>query len=166
MKATALDADPSVFDPRERRFVEQIREHGWTGLDIFADGAKPNFYFSTGMWRTVGCPEIIIVGLRGDAAHDVIWDIFRNVKAGKPPAIGVRVPVLLVDRDVVFQPVDRKYYPDHLGWARWFYAGDDFPCLQIIWPDRANRFPWEEGYEEEFLALQTDLTSGNWGRRD
>ncbi|HEY1605029.1 MAG TPA: DUF4262 domain-containing protein [Allosphingosinicella sp.] len=30
-----------------------------------------------------------------------------------------------------------------LGWSRWFYGGDVFPYLRLVWPDRVGLFPWE-----------------------
>jgi hypothetical protein len=28
----------------------------------------------------------------------------------------------------------------------WFYEGVDFPALQMFWPDREGRFPWDKGF--------------------
>jgi len=48
------------------------------------------------------------------------------------------------------------------GESRWFYGGDDFPCLQIVWPDRAGRFPWEADFDAQFEGNQPDLTEQGW----
>jgi Domain of unknown function (DUF4262) len=42
--------------------------------------------------------------------------------------------------------------------------GDDFPCLQPVWPDKANRFPWQDGFDRGFEGQQPDLTAGAWAR--
>ena len=59
-------------------------------------------------------------------------------------------------------PVAKRHYANHLGWSRWFYAGDDFPCQQIVWPDRAGLFPWEAGFDPTFANKQPDLTEHGW----
>ena len=59
-------------------------------------------------------------------------------------------------------PVAKAYYAEHFGWNRWFYAGDDFPCLQLIWPDRNGVFPWEKGFDETFREDQPDLSEHGW----
>jgi hypothetical protein len=58
--------------------------------------------------------------------------------------------------------VANRFYADHLGWTRWFYGGDRFPCLQIVWPDRAGVFPWEPGFDATFSNDQADLTEHGW----
>jgi hypothetical protein len=59
-------------------------------------------------------------------------------------------------------PVAKRFYRDHLGWSRWFYRGDDFQCLQIVWPDRDQLFPWQPGFDDEFAGLQPDLSEHGW----
>ncbi|MFL5577733.1 MAG: DUF4262 domain-containing protein [Gemmatimonadaceae bacterium] len=47
-----------------------------------------------------------------------------------------------------------------VGFARWFYGGDDFPVLQVVYPDRTGRYPWEDGVAEGFRAVQPVLADG------
>jgi hypothetical protein len=35
-----------------------------------------------------------------------------------------------------------------------YYQLDQIPAMQLIWTDRQNRFPWDIGFEEEFLYKQ------------
>ncbi|HEY2534440.1 MAG TPA: DUF4262 domain-containing protein [Xanthobacteraceae bacterium] len=46
--------------------------------------------------------------------------------------------------------------------SRWFYGGDDFLCLQLVFPDTSGHFPWSSGSSEGFRTAQPDLTAGNW----
>ena len=64
-------------------------------------------------------------------------------RQAKPLPIGERTDAVFANLPAYVFPVAKKHYRDLLGWSRWFYGGDDFPCLQIVWPDRAGRFPWE-----------------------
>ena len=48
---------------------------------------------------------------------------------------------ILEGYDVRFLNVARRHYPEHFGYAHWYYEGDDFPSLQCVWPDKHGRFP-------------------------
>ncbi|MBU6373907.1 MAG: DUF4262 domain-containing protein [Alphaproteobacteria bacterium] len=159
---TALDAPEEVLDEDEREFVAQIRTHGWFGTHIYAEGDASGFSFTTGFCVTLNHPEVIVFGLDGEIAHDVLWDVFRDVRDGRPLRAGVRLDGVLADLPIYVFPVDVRHYEDHLGWSRWFYAGDAFPCLQLVWPDAAGVFPWEPEFTPEFVGLQPDLTTHGW----
>jgi len=47
----------------------------------------------------------------------------------------------------------------HLGYASWFYQSlkQPFPALQLVWPDKQNRLPWEPGYDQRFSKKQPML---------
>jgi hypothetical protein len=68
--------------------------------------------------------------------------------------------------NICFQLVDKSQYHDHLGWSRWFYAGDAFDCWQLIWPDKQSKFPWESGFDSNLLDLQPDLSAGHWAGKN
>jgi hypothetical protein len=48
--------------------------------------------------------------------------------------------------------VARDQYREFVGYARWFYGGNNFDLLQCIWPDHSQRFPWHPDFP---AALQT-----------
>jgi hypothetical protein len=83
------------------------------------------------------------------------------LKPAKGP-IGVKTPGIFGNADAVFLPVAKSAYAEHLGWSRWFYRGDNFECLQLVWPDREGKFPWEKGFDNDLATSQTDLTGGGW----
>ena len=53
--------------------------------------------------------------------------------------------------------VDKSYYSEYLGSAIGFYDGTHLPALQIVWPDKEDRFPWEGGYAAASVASQVVL---------
>lgn len=159
---TALDAPPDRLDENEQSFVENIREHGWFRTSVFADEDGPGFSFTTGFWVNANQPEIIIFSTRDEIAHDVFWDLFRDAKGGSALPIGKRTDCVFANLPAYMFRVAKKHYGDFLGWSRWFYGGDDFPCLQIVWPDRAGRFPWEADFDAQFEGNQPDLTEQGW----
>ncbi|WP_420145497.1 DUF4262 domain-containing protein [Sphingobium sp.] len=160
---TALDRPNSALDDQEREFLADIRKHGWFNTRVFDDEDKlPDFSNSTGFFSSLGFPEIIVFSLSKETCHSILWDIFRDVQAGEKPPIGVRTTNLLGNAEAILLPVSKFQYHEHMGWSRWFYSGDDFPCLQLVWPDREGRFPWESHFDLKFKDSQPDLTDSRW----
>ena len=160
---TALSAPDSALDDGEKNFVASIREHGWFRTSVFADEGHTGFSYTTGFWVTLGKPELIVFGLKSEIAHAVLWDVFRDVKSGKDLPIRSRTGDVLGNHDACLFPVGRAHYPEYLGWSRWFYGGDDFPCIQLVWPDRSGVFPWEPGFDANLADVQPDIAEGGWG---
>ncbi len=48
----------------------------------------------------------------------------------------------------------RTAYRAFLGYACWFYRGEESETLQCVWPDRAGRYPWAADAPAEFKVLQ------------
>jgi hypothetical protein len=46
---------------------------------------------------------------------------------------------------------------EHVGFARWYYDGDDFPVQQVVWPSKTGLFPWHPEASIEFRAKQPVL---------
>ncbi|MFC5554817.1 DUF4262 domain-containing protein [Methylobacterium iners] len=159
---TALNMPAAEFDAAEQSFVQNIRDHGWVRTTAIAEEGKPGFSFSTGFTKTTKGSELIIFSMDGDVAHDIFWSQYRRAEKGQAPSIGRRAEGVLSNLDVCFFPVAMRYFRDYLGWSRWFYRSDEFPCLQIVWPDPANLFPREPGFDPEFAPDQIDLTEHGW----
>ena len=160
--ATALDAPADVLDDQEKSFVAQVREHGWFRTSVFEDDDGPGFSYTTGFWLGAKAPEIIVFSLKSEIAHAVLWDLYRDAAAGTVFPVGQRLSNVFGNIDAVFLPVARPFYPEHLGWSRWFYGNDDWPCVQLVWPDAHGKFRWEPGYEVRFANSQPNLTGEAW----
>ena len=162
---TALHAPPGRLDQHEQGFVAKVREYGWANTAVFAEADKRGFSYTTGFCVNAGHPELIMFGMKDKIAHDIFWGAFREAKAGTPLLIGERTNQLFANLPAYALPVAKRFYPDYLGWSRWFYGNDDFPCLQIVWPDREGLFPWETGFDAAFANDQPDLTEHGWQAR-
>jgi hypothetical protein len=158
---TVLDFPTDSLDPAEKSFVANLRECGWVRTGVSADVEGPGFSYTTGFWLNTQKPELIMFGMQ-TIAHDVFWNLYRDSHAGRGVPVGSRTDRVFANLSAYAFPVSRRYYPEHLGWNRWFYAGDSFPCLQIVWPDRSGVFPWEIGFDPAFAGDQPDLTESGW----
>ena len=159
---TALDAPPEALDDAEKSFVSKIREHGWFRTGVFGDDEGPGFSYTSGFWVSASQPEIIMFSMKDAIAHDVFWDLFWEAKDGKNLPVGKKTSVVFANLPAYVFSVARERYSNFLGWNRWFYAGDDFPCLQIVWPDREGVFPWEPNFDLNFAKDQPDLIEHGW----
>lgn len=159
---TALDADTQELDEHERKFVSIIREHGWHHMTVTAGEEGPGFSYTTGLW-VLGFPEIIVFAMKQEIASDVLWDMFRSQKSGLTYPVSVITNEIFTNLPACLLPVSKRHYREYLGWNRWFYGGDSFPCLELIWTDRQGNFPWQPDFSSEFDGLQPDMTDGNWG---
>jgi hypothetical protein len=161
-RKTALDASEGTLDSDERDFVRAIRQYGWHRMSVVADEDGPGFSYTTGFSLLPDVPEFIVFSLAAETAGDILWDIYRESEGSRRFPLGVRIPDMLGSGSAVLMPVAKRHYADYLGWSHWFYDGDDFPCVQLVWPDRTGQFPWEEGFAQEFANLQPDLTERGW----
>ena len=162
---TAFSLSSDQLDDQDSRFLQRIEEHGWFGTHVFdGDGVLPGFSYSTGFWLRHRQPELLVYGLKSSIAHDILWDAFRDVEQGRSYAAGVRTPGIFGNADAYLFTIAKGHYAEHLGWSRWFYRGDEFPCLHLIWPDRDGLFPWETGFADGEESVQPDLTEHGWLR--
>ncbi|CDO58467.1 hypothetical protein BN1012_Phect253 [Candidatus Phaeomarinobacter ectocarpi] len=157
---TQLDLENKEFDEHERRFIADIKKYGWYGHHIFESEDWPKFSFTSGFWLRYGFPEIVVFSMEFETAQLILGGVKDQLEDGVRFQLGVPVQNVLVN-DVVFLPVDKKFYED-LGWTRWFYLGDDFECVQLVWPTQKTIFPWSNNAPREYLNAQPDLTGGDW----
>ncbi len=151
---------PAVTEEdRDHKLVSEIEEVGWHVIMIPEDDEGPSFAYSIGLFRTFGHPEIIIFGLDLDLMHRLINLIGEDVRQGRRFADGQAASGILEGYDVRFLNVARRHYPEHFGYAHWYYKGDDFPALQCLWPDKHGRFPTDSDCPEPLRARQRLLVS-------
>jgi hypothetical protein len=159
---TALDADPSMLDEHERRFVANIRKQGWTGTYVPADEVGPGFGYTTGFWLNFKFPELITFSMKSDIAHATYWHIYRELKAGHTFKVREPIDSIFENLNAVLLEVPKSQFEEYLGWSRWCYGGNHFECLQLVWPNPGGKFPWDFDMTKDFVDDQPDLTNGDW----
>ena len=145
----------------DEKLISDVREYGCHILRVFADESGPEFAYSVGMYLSYGQPEVIIFGLPADTAQTILNDICEHAARGERFFAGNTTDKLLQAHDVCFTEVPPAAYADHFGFALWFYKSlpERFPAIQLVWPDRAGKFPWEPGYDHSLDHLQPVLSS-------
>jgi hypothetical protein len=89
------------------------------------------------------------VGLKPETAHSALNEAARLLRMGVDLTKG-RHREIVGEVDCIFRPVDQKWVKHLMGWAQWYYDGDDFPVLQAIYPDLENRFQGEKDFNSYF----------------
>lgn len=118
-----------------------IATYGWHVIMVREDDKGPAFAFTMGLYQHFGHPELVF-GLPLDTMHVMLNCAGASVRAGGSYLAGQNHDDILEGYSCTFRPVSRQHYEEYLGSACWYYEGDDFPALQLIWPDGEHRYPW------------------------
>ena len=140
--------------------VKTIQKHGFFFTYVSDDGqsSSDSFSFTTGLWKTLNFPEIITFGLPREACAALFPDVFDQINHGinlpfdQPLSHMGNLPIVL-------SPGRREANNAYLLTANWFYETDDFPVIQLFWPDPEGRFPWESQFDQRFADHQPDMTA-------
>ncbi|MCH7391140.1 DUF4262 domain-containing protein [Acinetobacter dispersus] len=132
-----------------------IEKYGLQVIGISATDYLPSFSYSIGLFESYQHPEIICFGLPTDLAHTIINDVANLIKNGEKIALNQEYgDQIFKETRAQFLPVDVKNIEDYFGAALNYYQHDNFSALQLVWADRNNKLPWEDGFEEEFIYDQ------------
>lgn len=140
---------PESTNDVERRVVDDIAKLGWHGVSRFPGEAQIDHYYTVGLQQTYGHPEVLIVGLAGDVAHGMGHSAVEAIENGAALSDGQRSDAILEGYDVVYAAIDQTTADRWLPLATWYYEKRPWTALQLIWPDRAGRFPDQDGYDAE-----------------
>lgn len=149
---------PVPQDDHDRKLLADVQGHGWHVIGVEADEEGPGFAYSIGLFHTFRHPEFIVFGLTVKVMHPIINSIGEQVRKGSKFGHLDEADDVVEGYNVCFHTVERKHYREYLGYARWFYQGDDFPILQCVWPDKEHRYPWHPDFNENLAARQPVLS--------
>jgi len=137
-----------------RELLEAVAEHKAHVVHVTEDDGAPKFSYTVGLWHHFEQPEVIVFGLAVEAAEDLLQGVVAACEDGARFAHGDRREGLLVGFAVRFLDVPVDVGRDYLGAATWAYQGADYRSLQLVWPDKEKRWPWQEGVRQGFRDVQ------------
>jgi hypothetical protein len=152
---------PKVEHEADEAIIRNVCKYGCHIVGIGADEHGPGYEFSIGLFLNYRQAELVIFGLDPDVSVPIINDVRDRAAKGQKFFVGDVSEDILVGHKVCFVEVPLVLYPEYLGTAIWFYGNPPrrFPCLQIVWPDREGRFPWDAGCDAGVKACQPLLKS-------
>ena len=148
----------------EKNILENVEEHGWYATGVFdPDGEAPNFTYSTGFSKTLNAPEFIVFGLDNKLMHSMLWEVYRQIKAGAIPEDGKRWHDVLDGFDCISKKADSpELYEEYVRSADWFWGhsgNSGHPeVYQLVWPGaQQGLFPWEKDCDSYVISQQPQL---------
>jgi hypothetical protein len=142
----------NCFD--EEKLISDVQKFGWTVMLIAETEYMPSFAYTVGLWKNFNHPELISFGFSLNNLQLILNNAGDLIKDGKVFDLRKRFDDFFEKNDVEFIKVDERNKEDYFGKAINYYKSIDFPALQLVWSDRNNLLPWEEGFEEEFKFKQ------------
>ena len=139
----------------KQAIINNIEKYGCHLALLEADNYLPAFAYTIGLYKKFNHPEIICFGLGTDVMGALLNHVRDLTEQGETIIPYKSYSGFLNGYDVQFLPVDKTFYPDYMGYGGWFYdMSFDFPALQLVWPDKENRFPWEDGFNVDWKFKQ------------
>jgi len=148
---------PTPESAGDRKLLDDIATYGWHVMNVFEAKDSPPFSYTIGLQHSYGHPELIILGLPDNVAHPTLNIAGEAIKKGRRYLAGEVSDEFLEGYGITFRAVPLRHYPPFLGLARWFYEGDTFSTLQLVYPDRSGRWPWDPTVSAGFRDAQPVL---------
>jgi hypothetical protein len=143
--------------PVTGKTIEQLREPGWQVIMIPQDDHGPGWAFTIGLWHNYRSAELAIFGLDIQMMHTLLNDLAQHAIDGQAVADGQERNDVIKNYPVALKAVDYRWYKAFFGTAIRFYRNPPFPVLQVVWPSKQGRFPWDAGIADSYRDLQPQL---------
>lgn len=131
-----------------RDLWRKVEKFGWASVGVIPDQEIPWLTYTIGFSkRFPECPEFAVSGIPGVAAQAVFRGMFDRMASGEirhdEPGFSEQLlegyPTLLI-------PVTMQTAREHFTTAS-RVLGDTPRYVQIVWPDKEHRWPWQPGYD-------------------
>jgi len=129
----------------ESTVSDNVERFGWHCISINDIG--PAFLYTIGLMKTFNHPEAIIFGLEPDAGHSILSVLVSNLRDGSRYETAGKYDDVLDGFPVGVRPVHESHHETYLGYAMGFCHEigriGELQAVQLFWPDRKGRFPFE-----------------------
>jgi len=133
------------LDAANERTLENIDRSGWAVTMVAPRPSEtfPPFAYTIGLSQ-LGSPELVLVDIAPNTAAAILNDIGERVRNGGSIEAGALRDVLKGDHVLDLRPVEPIHYETYLGRLLWFhkeFGAEPLRVLQVVWPDKAGRYP-------------------------
>ena len=143
-----------------KKIAHNLATNGYTAVHVFDNETGNCFTYTIGLYKNYGHPELIAVGLPAQTTDSFFETLAGRIKQGETISIGTpHHDLIRSNLPIYFLPVAPVHYPDYLIQATHYNQTEDYPCLQLLWPDSAGKMPWEPTFDPRFAQLQTLLVT-------
>ena len=132
-----------------------IAQHGWHAIAV--DDCDPPFLYTIGLISKSQHPELLILGLDRRTSYSIVTALVELIREGA--VIDGRFEIL-DGLAVVTRPVHATQHASYLGYAMAHARRHDVPlrAIQVFWPDKDGRFPFDVECDAEVAAVQPRLS--------
>ncbi|MBJ2128273.1 DUF4262 domain-containing protein [Alteromonas sp. IB21] len=139
------------------QITDNIEKYGWQFQYVFdADGDRPSFAYTIGLFESYSHPEIMVFGLKKDVMHTLLSNIAADIKNGATFNCDTKFSGLLSDNfETMFKEMRSEWKSEYAGIALDYYD-KEIPIWVLFWPDKNNVLPLENDCE---LTVQEEAIS-------
>jgi len=143
----------------DEEIARSVAANGWHAISV--TDQPPEFVYTCGLMTTFDHPEAIILGLSPQAAYSVLEVIVEDIRGGRSFVAPGIYDGVLVGLPIAVRRVDPTQHELYLGYAmghcRHIGNMGGLRGVQVFWPDKQGRFPFEIGCDPDVSALQPRL---------
>jgi Domain of unknown function (DUF4262) len=150
-------AGGNYWDARDRQTAQFVRDYGWNVTGVAADEQTPGWAYSIGLWHTLGSPEVVVFGLSIEPMMGMVNIVGDQIRDGQALQPDQRRAGVIEGFEVIVRPVHPDWYGDFFGAAIDFYQEPPLPIVQLVWPDKQGRYPWDTGAHAALFEQQPML---------
>jgi len=143
-------------------YVRRIRKFGWAGTRVDYD-VSSWFTYSAGFWESASGPEVIMFGVPAIYANGFLAEAHRQLKGGELTPTDM-APWTLEDcpamawRAVHPSQIRREFFNVAIWYRERQGAGRaGLRAYQLFFTDTGGKFPWEDGFDEDYRPYQPRL---------
>lgn len=147
-----------------RDIDKRVQKHGWTAMYVGDYEASPCWAYSVGFEENLGQPEVVVFDISEADGNSLFWWIYKSIESGelKPTEGETWGP----EGEVI--GVWREVHPSQINGPDGWFAGalerrerrgatQPLRVFQLVVRDDAQKFPWEDGYNERLRTKQPAL---------
>jgi hypothetical protein len=119
--------------------------------------SDPTHGYTVGLPDRLGHAELLLVGLPAEPTRDFLTHAIEVIGRGGRFAHGDLTDALFPQAIAAIRRVGEQHVEAYLTDALAHHGGADFAALQIVFPDRMGRYPWDEGADLRMRLVQPVL---------
>jgi hypothetical protein len=139
--------------------ADDVERFGYSILTI--SDVTPSFAYTVGLMFTQKHPELIIFGRDPDELSAILCYMIGQIRRENSFADPASYPIKCANFPVATRRVHPSQHEYYLGFAMGYCTNNgrmgELEALQVFWPDKSGRFPFDRGCDETVWAAQPRL---------
>jgi hypothetical protein len=149
------------WNDTQRQELKAIVKDGCAVVKVLEgdDPRTPEWAYTVGLQHSYEHPEVLIIGLENELTQVLLQNINCRIR---DKSLSFRHGTVWNDviagYDCFFQQIDPDSYGEWFVANRWFYGGNDFEAVQMLWPSVGGVYPWQSAADSYLRWDQPVLT--------